>query len=440
MLLDTELNGGKLHRMPCTDASTPRLRSIFDRAMVGMAYTSATGEILEANPKLCTLLGYTVEELRSLTTLMLTHPEDREQHERLGRELLAGARASISHQQRYLSKSGAPVWIRRHVTLADEVVAGAPCLIEVVEDVSERIELEERFRETFDHASVGIMHSSLDRRVLMVNRKFCEMVGYTAEELQEGSVRRVHHPEDSDADQHLEKRLVAGEIDSFSFEKRYIRKDGSVFWAHRTVSLARDEAGRPKYFIRVIEDISARKREQEALIHLAHYDALTNLPNRALFRDRLGQALARARRNDEVLSVMFLDLDRFKMVNDSLGHAMGDLLLKQVAHRLTACVRATDTVGRLSGDEFGIILGGLHSADDALLVAQKIVQIFGAPFRLDHHERQVTTSIGVSMYPIDGREEDALIEAADAAMYRVKQTGRNNFRFYTTDGSAQAPT
>ena len=415
---------------------TLRLRSIFDRALVGIAYTSASGAILEANQKLCAMLGYTSEELHEATMFELTHPDDRERHGRLTQELIAGKHAFVSDQQRYLRRSGEPLWIKRKVTLAEEAAADGPCLIEVMEEVSE---LEERFRETFDHASVGIMHSSLDRRVLMVNRKFCDMVGYSAQELQEGSVRRIHHPEDSDADQHLEKRLVAGEIDSFSFEKRYVRKDGSIFWAHRTVSLARDETGRPKYFIRVIEDISARKQAEEELLHLAHYDALTNLPNRALFRDRLTQTLAQARRSDGLLGIMFLDLDRFKTVNDSLGHAMGDLLLKQVAHRLTACVRASDTVGRLSGDEFGIILGGLHGVADAILVAQKIVQVFSAPFRLDDHECFVTTSIGISMFPADGHDEEGLIKAADAAMYRVKQTGRNNFYFYADEMNAQAP-
>jgi len=267
----------------------------------------------------------------------------------------------------------------------------------------------------------------------MINRKFCDMVGYSADELHQGSVRRIHHPEDTDADQHLEKRLVAGKIDSFSFEKRYVRKDGSVFWAHRTVSLARDEAGRPKYFIRVIEDISARKQTEQELIQLAHYDTLTNLPNRALFRDRLTQALAQAHRSGSMLAIMFLDLDRFKLINDSLGHAMGDLLLKQVAHRLAACVRASDTVGRLGGDEFGILLETLHSASDANLVAQKIGQSFSEPFRLDDSERYVTTSIGISLYPTDGQEENQLIKAADSAMYRAKQTGRNNFHFFADE-------
>ena len=230
--------------------------------MVGIAYTRANGTILEANRKFCEMLGYTATELHSLTTAELTHADDRQRHEQLSLELIGSKRLSISDEQRFLRKNGEPFWIKRMASRVEETSGQQPYLVEVVEDISARIDLEQRFRETFDHASVGIMHSSLDRRVLMINRKFCDMVGYSADELHQGSVRRIHHPEDSDADQHLEKRLVAGEIDSFSFEKRYVRKDGSVFWAHRTVSLARDEAGRPKYFIRVIEDISARKQSR----------------------------------------------------------------------------------------------------------------------------------------------------------------------------------
>src|SRR5207344_994074 len=143
-----------------------------------------------------------------------------------------GPHHSFSSETRYFRKDGELLWIRRTATLVDGTVKGERGLVQVFEHVAERRELEERFRATFDHASVGIMHSSLDRKILAVNRKFCEMVGYTAEELQLGSVRRVHHPDDSDADQCFEKQLVAGEIGSFAFEKRYIRKDGSVFWAN----------------------------------------------------------------------------------------------------------------------------------------------------------------------------------------------------------------
>lgn len=408
-----------------------RFRSIVSQAMIGIAYTTTDGRILEANPKLCEILGYTAHELRSLTTRELTHPDDRDREDQQKQELLAGSRASFSGEERLVRRNGEALWSKRIVTLAHEATSGEPCLIQVFEDISEQVELEQRFRATFDQAAVGIIHSSLDRHILMVNRKFCEMIGYSAEDLQHGSVHRIHHPEDTDADQHLEKRLVAGEIDTYTFEKRYVRKNGSVFCANRTVSLARDGAGRPKYFIRVVEDISARKEAEEKLLRLAHFDTLTSLPQRALFHDRLAQALAQAGRHGRMVAMMFLDLDQFKAVNDAFGHAIGDLVLQRVAGRLTKCVRAGDTVGRLSGDEFGIVLGDLRNAADARLVAQKIVQKFRKPFRLDRHEHRITTSIGISMYPTDSRVDEALIKAADVAMYRAKEDGRNTFHFYS---------
>jgi diguanylate cyclase (GGDEF)-like protein/PAS domain S-box-containing protein len=413
-------------------------RSIFDKALVGIAYTSADGIILEANAKLCEILGYTAAELRGLATRQLTHPEHRDQQDRQRQDLISGKYPSFIGEKRYVRKNGETLWIRRSVTLSRESPKAEPRLVQVIEDVSERRELEERFRVTFDHASVGILHSSLDRRILTANRKFCEMIGYTEEELMQESVARIHHPDDSDADLHQEKRLVAGEIESFSFEKRYVRKDESVFWANRTVSLARDDAGRPKYFIRVVEDITARKETEEKLLHLAHYDALTDVPNRALFHDRLTQTLAQARRRERAVAVMFLDVDFFKEVNDSFGHAMGDLLLKRVARRLDECVRSGDTVGRLSGDEFGIILGDLRAPQDAHRVARKILESLRLPFHLDGHEIRTTASIGISLYPVDGLNRDTLLRAADNAMYRAKDRGRNNYQFYA-DGLNSPP-
>jgi PAS domain S-box-containing protein len=340
--------------------------------MVGLGYTDLGGRFAHANRKLCELLGYTADELRSLTTSQLTHPDDRDQQERLNRELLSGKHNSFSSESRYFRKDGELLWIRRTATLLDGSPDGEPGLVQVFEYVAERRELEERFRATFEHASVGIMHSSLDRQILAVNRKFCDMVGYTAEELQLGSVRRVHHPDDSDADQSLEKQLVAGRIDSFAFEKRYIRKDGSVFWANRTVSLVRDEMGRPKYFIRVIDDISARKDAEKRLIYLAQHDALTDLPNRTLIREHLTAALGRSARHDRQLAVLFVDLDGFKLANDTHGHEAGDTLLKVAAKRLLTQLRQGDMVGRLAGDEFVLIC---EDIDDPATISQLAARI-----------------------------------------------------------------
>jgi diguanylate cyclase (GGDEF)-like protein/PAS domain S-box-containing protein len=418
-----------------------RFRNTFDFAAVGMAVLSPEGRWLRVNPALCGLLGYSEAELRQLTFQDITHPDDLEADLEQVRRILSGEISTYQMEKRYFRKDGRKVWTLLSVSLVRDEDGRPAQFIFQIQDITARkraedalIETEARFRATFDHASVGIMHSSLDRRILTVNRKFCEMVGYSAEELQQGSVKRLHHPEDSDADQPLEKQLLAGDIDHFSFEKRYIRKDGSVFWANRAVSLVRDADDKPLYFIRVIEDISARKEAEEELLHLANFDSLTNLPNRAKFHDRLSQLLALARRRKEHLGVMFLDLDQFKQINDALGHDTGDRLLKQVAARLSKAVRASDTVGRLSGDEFAIVLPGLRGTEDACLVATKIIGALAAPFDLPGHERAVTASIGIGMYPQNGNDEAALMKCADKAMYMAKQRGRNQFQLYDERG------
>jgi diguanylate cyclase (GGDEF)-like protein/PAS domain S-box-containing protein len=406
--------------------------------MVALAYTDLEGRFVEANQKLCELLGYTVDELRTFTTSRLTHPDERDQQELLNRELLSGTHNSFSSETRYFRKDGALLWIRRTVTLLDSSSHGESSLVQVFEYVAERRELEERFRATFDHASVGIMHSSLDRQILAVNRKFCEMVGYTAEELQLGSVRRVHHPDDSDADQNFEKRLVAGEIDSFAFEKRYIRKDGSIFWANRTVSLARDEVGRPKYFIRVIEDISARKEAEKKLIHLAHHDALTNLPNRTLIREHLAAALARSARHDRRLAVLFVDLDGFKLANDTHGHEAGDTLLKVVAHRLLTQMRQGDMVGRLAGDEFVLICEDLDDPGTISQLAQRINDTLREAVAFRDAQLVVTASIGIALGHGSTHSVDGLLVSADMAMYEIKSKGGDGWQFFCEDLQAQA--
>jgi len=190
-------------------------------------------------------------------------------------------------------------------------------------------------------------------------------------------------------------------------------------------------------FLRSVANILAiaieRKHAEDQLTRLAQFDTVTGLPNRHLFRDRLGQALVQARRNGWLAGVLFADLDRFKTVNDTFGHAIGDKLLAQVGARLTECVRAGDTVARLSGDEFAVILSSLAKADDAGLVAQKIVQALAAPFALDGHEAYISASIGIALHPADGEDPDTLIKNADTAMYRAKEQGRNCYQFYLPD-------
>ncbi len=192
-----------------------------------------------------------------------------------------------------------------------------------------------------------------------------------------------------------------------------------------------DEAGRFQGYRGTGRDITEKKRAEEQIRHMAHYDALTELPNRMLLHDRIGQAIAQAQRNQEVLAVLFIDLDRFKTVNDSLGHAVGDRLLKTVAGRLESCTRGSDTIARIGGDEFVVLLGNLKEPEDARHVSQKVLDALSEPVTIDGHELKITPSVGICAYPHDGEDVETLMRNADTAMYYAKQMGRNNYQFFT---------
>ena len=195
-------------------------------------------------------------------------------------------------------------------------------------------------------------------------------------------------------------------------------------------ALMQDRIGAAKYFLAIMEDITERKCASERLQHQAWHDDLTALPNRALFEDRLTQAIYHAGRTSRSVAVLFLDIDHFKLVNDALGHAVGDKLLQEIAGRLSACLRSGDTIGRVGGDEFVIILTNLLRDDDSALVAQKLMVALEPPMQLDGMETFVTISIGIALYPRDATTGELLLKNADAAMYTAKDSGRNNYQFY----------
>jgi len=291
---------------------------------------------------------------------------------------------------------------------------------------------EARYRATFDQSGVGIAHTALDGRFLKVNRKLCDMLGYGEPELLSLSWRGIIHSDDLKEIADLMRRMLADPAFAApEVEKRFVCKDGSVRWGVATPVVVRDADGKPEYMVAILQDATARRQVQEQLAYQAHYDALTGLPNRVLFNDRVAQALAQARRKHSALAVMFFDLDRFKEVNDTLGHAVGDELLREAAKRLRQCVRAGDTAARVGGDEFGVILTEIAHPQDARLVAEKIVRAMAAPHYLEGHEAFVSASIGIAMFPLDGEDRESLVRNADAAMFRAKRAGRNSFRFYT---------
>ncbi len=291
-------------------------------------------------------------------------------------------------------------------------------------------ESEERFRNTLEYAPIGVAVASLGGQFLQVNRALCDILGYTGKEMEQLYFQDITHPDDLALELACVKRLLAGEVNSCQIEKRYVRKDGQAVWTQVTQSVLRDAGGEPLSLIAQVEDITERRRAQEQIRQLAYYDTLTGLPNRRLLLDRLRHDLDQARRFQRSLAIMFLDLDRFKQINDTLGHDVGDELLKVVAARLGACIRSGDTVSRQGGDEFVIVLAEIAHAQDAARVAEKTIQSLAEPIVVRGNELRITASIGIAVYPDNGTDDmQELMKKADQAMYAAKEAGRNMYRF-----------
>ncbi len=289
-----------------------------------------------------------------------------------------------------------------------------------------------RFEEAFEHAAVGMALVDLDGRILQVNRSVCDLLGYTRGELIGKTIEDVTHPDDLDADIEQLNRLFEAEINAYQLEKRYIHGNGHTVWGILSRSLVRDEYGVPLYYISQIQDISGRKALEEQLRRHAYHDFLTGLYNRVAFKEQLERALSLAERNSSSLAILFLDLDDFKEVNDSLGHDAGDRLLVEVANRLPACVRTEDTIARLGGDEFCVLLENLTDAGGALRTAERIKARLAEPFVLGAHRvPRLTASVGgVVTNPNGPPSAERLLNEADAAMYRVKKAGKAHHCMY----------
>jgi len=317
---------------------------------------------------------------------------------------------------------------------------GAYLLLLIGQDVTfrrqARLRLQESeafFRLTFSQAAVGIALLSREGRFLRVNRKLSDIVGYSEIELLQRFFHQVTYPDDLLEDRAIMASLAAGEIGDFQRETRYVRKDGRPVWVALSVSTMREAASGQLRLILAVEDISRRKQAEEALLRMANHDALTGLPNRLLLQDRLAQAVCKAGRAGRQVGVMFIDLDRFKHVNDSLGHEAGDQLIIEIARRLSGSLRESDTVARQGGDEFVVVLDDLGGPEDAALVAQKVLGRLFQPMVLCGEEVFPTGSIGIAMYPRDGEDCAALLKAADSAMYGAKAGGGNHYHFYAAD-------
>jgi diguanylate cyclase (GGDEF)-like protein/PAS domain S-box-containing protein len=421
-----------------------RFRAAMETAAEAILLTDFDSmRFLDVNETACRMLGYSREELLQLSAPDVNPDSDvSELRERFERTRALGTGSVVSERdERYLKRKDGtvfPVEIHRRYFRAGD----RDMIVSVSHDISERRRAEAalRLRDRAMQASTNaiIITSALlpGDPIEYVNPAFERITGYAADE---AIGRNCRFLQGADRDQAglNELRAAIREGRDAQVLLRNYRKDGTLFWSQLTVSPVRDPSGRITHFVGVAQDITEAVQYREQLEHQANHDALTGLPNRNLLSDRLAQGIAYAQRHRCVLATLFLDLDNFKLVNDTLGHRAGDDLLREIGRRLKACLREDDTVARLGGDEFVLVLNDQPGKESVTQAVHRVVEAVERPILLENQELIGTCSIGISLYPDDGVDGDALLKNADAAMYRAKSAGRNSFQFFSADMNAE---
>ena len=375
--------------------------------------------------------------------LSRVHPDDRDRIEFERGSPIDGTQRQPQELRLLIDGRETPVELcvetRRDSSGRAERVIGTVRDVTEARELSARLEeSERRYASTVDIAAVGITHVSPSGRFVWANRHLTSMLGYGLEELQALSPKDISHPEDRNTTAHQVERLRTREIHSFKAEKRYVRKDGDVIWVRITCASRFDRAGQLMYDVSVVEDISEQKAAEARINYLATHDELTGLANRALFMQLLEHGLASASRYERQLGVLFVDLDRFKLVNDTLGHRAGDTLVRTIAERFRGCMRKSDVVARLGGDEFVVLAQAIDSVDDVTAIAKRLLSAAIQPVRISGNEFRVTASIGIALYPEDGEDSQTIMKHADMAMYAAKELGKNNYQHYSPDAAPVA--
>ncbi|MBI5612435.1 MAG: PAS domain S-box protein [Gammaproteobacteria bacterium] len=386
------------------------------------------------------LLGYARSEMLGKSDRDFFPKEEADFFTTMDREVLqTGELMDIPREPVHTLRRGTRLLHTQKIPILDE--RGRPLyLLGISEDITERVQAEDtaqRLGRILDNSTNEIYVFCADSlRFQQVNQGAQKNLGYSLAELRALTPLDIKPDFSREGFEQLIAPLKSGAQEAISFITNHRRKDGSLYPVEIGLQLSRNET--PPVFVAIVQDITERKHAEERLSYLAYYDTLTGLPNRQLLRDRLRQTMFEADRSGRVAAVMLLDLDRFKFINDTLGHEAGDTLLKGVAERLTACVRHGDTVARLGGDEFTVVLANVARVDDVAFVTQKILGSFVQPFTIAGRELFVSPSIGITLYPHDDRDIDNLLKNADAAMYHAKESGRNTFQFFTAELNARA--
>jgi diguanylate cyclase (GGDEF)-like protein/PAS domain S-box-containing protein len=389
------------------------------------------------NSALCRQLGYSREELMGMNYRVYTPPDDVKKVFQAYNQVYRTAEPIKLYDMEQVRKDGTRIIAQTSIfpllNEKDEIIGFRG----VGRDVTRRVRMEEalrqseeRYRTILAEIEEGYYEVDLAGNIKFVNKAACRQFGYSEEELI-GSNYRAYVPKEDIKGVYKAWNKVyrTGEpLQSYPFAT--VKKDGTQIFVENSVSPLRDKNRNIIGFRAVSRDVTQRKQFEQKLADMATHDPLTGLPNRSLLSDRLTIGLALSRRNGNRLAVLMLDLDRFKVINDTMGHTVGDDLLKAVAGRLESVTRKSDTIARIGGDEFVLVLPQVAQPKDAAKLAQRILDVFQEPFVFDDHRLEITTSIGIAVYPDDGKDIDILLRNADNAMYQAKEEGRDMYSFY----------
>ena len=418
--------------------SERELRGILNELQETYYRTDATGSIVRASPSVEQLLGYTVAEVlgRKLADLYCS-PADRQE---FVARMQANGGQIVGGESRLRHKDGRELWVLTNAHFIHDADGNVVGIEGTTRDNTAQRRAEEELRlaaKVFESSGEAIMITDGGGRIISVNQAFSRVTGYAAAEVVGRNAKLLASGRhDSEFFGQMWRSVI--ETGYWNGEIWNRRRNGEIFPEWLGISSVRDADGKITHFVGIFSDISERKAAEAKIAFLAHHDPLTGLPNRLLLKDRMQQGMAHAERAGRKVALLFVDLDRFKAVNDSFGHPAGDALLRDAAQRLRACVRDSDTISRHGGDEFLVVLTDLQSSEVPARIAGKIMATLSKPFHIEAHEATISASVGIAVYPEDGAGFDELLKKADTAMYHAKEAGRNTYRFYTERMNADA--
>jgi diguanylate cyclase (GGDEF)-like protein/PAS domain S-box-containing protein len=418
--------------------SEEKYRNILEQIEDAYYETDLPGNYTFANEQACRLLGYPMKELIGKNFKQIVPEGEIEYTYKSFNEVFKTGIPNNGFAHRVMRKDGSIVYAEASVSLARTKTGEVTGFRVLSRDVTERKRLEdelvrseEKYRNILEQIEDAYYETDLKGNFTFANEACCRDLRYTMEELIGMNFSKVMVKDEvTNVFNNFNQVYRTGEPNK-GFSHRILRKDGTTGYAEASISLVKNKQGKVIGFRAVSRDVSERKKLEQKLAEMATHDFLTGLPNRILLNDRFYVAVAHAHRSDSKLAVMSVDLDRFKAVNDTMGHSAGDELLKMVAIRLSYTLRSSDTVARVGGDEFVLLLQEIHNLEDATSIAGKIVESFKAPFVIEGHYLNVSTSIGMAIYPDDGKDLDILMRKSDAAMYHAKKDGGSRFKVFS---------